>query len=274
MTDHTTPKAKPNPAFLVTQIRGSHDLHNTNQHLQPSDVPTNQPAQPRHPRHPNDPTTSFPLTNRSARCRGSTPSFTKTIKGPAILADASTQCQRVDDQPSAPIALLLADSVSKPNPEPPVELNRFHSDSRSDHAAPMQHQPMQCQPMLLQPMQRQPMQRQPMQCDPMDRSKQQPRMSTCRHLRRKHAWKRMVPAPQFLSSGPIAQPIPMRSTHAATGPKPVEDRFLNALGILALGLIVATAAGFGLLVVTQSHIEALAPFLSQPDAASPTTLTP
>jgi predicted amino acid dehydrogenase len=53
-------------------------------------------------------------------------------------------------------------------------------------------------------------------------------------------------------------------------PKPVEDRLLNAMAVLTLGVIVTAVAGFSFLVVTESRVEALAPFISQPWAAPPT----
>jgi len=50
----------------------------------------------------------------------------------------------------------------------------------------------------------------------------------------------------------------------------MEDRFLSAFAILIVGLLVALGAGLSFLIVSESRIEALAPYISQPWATSPT----
>ena len=65
-------------------------------------------------------------------------------------------------------------------------------------------------------------------------------------VRRKHTWRPMVSPPRFSHPRPIAKPFHRCLDPASRRLVPVEDRLRNALGILALGLLLTTAAGIGL----------------------------
>ncbi len=230
MADRDDPSKLPNPAFLQTRVLGSRNLADIDYD---DDQPTGSHRSERPPRQGPPPQVApedvFYLTDRPPRA-AALPAFSDTLPGPGHHETA-----RTDLPPVAPV---------------PSEVS------------PLAHSPLPPAPAATPPIP-------PSQSLPVPLVARASRPCPRRPTKRKHAWKRVVPPPRFPPSEPLARPVPIRPDVLADVPKPVEDRLLNALAVLTLGVIVAALAGFSFLVVTESRVDALAPFISQPWAAAP-----
>ncbi len=231
MADRDDPNKRPNPAFLQTRVLGSRNLADIDYD---DDQPTGSHTSERPPRQGPPPQVApedvFYLTDRPPRAAAALPSFSDTLPGPA-----NHETARADLPPVAPV---------------PREVS------------PLAHSPLPPMPSVALPVPSS-------QSLPMPLVARASRPCPRRPVKRRHTWKRVLPPPRFPPSEPLAKPVPVRPDVLGDGPKPVEDRLLNALAVLTLGMIVTALAGFSFLVVTQSRVEALAPFISQPWAASP-----
>ena len=78
----------------------------------------------------------------------------------------------------------------------------------------------------------------------------------------KHPWKKVHPVPRFPKSYPLRRPIPVPPSALVDDRKPVEDRLLNAIGILLIGSAVAVGGSMALLAVTDTDRNTL-PALQQ-----------
>ena len=92
--------------------------------------------------------------------------------------------------------------------------------------------------------------------------------------RRRHVWKPVVPPPRFPPSAPLARPTPLSAAARKPGPKPVEDRLLNALGVFFVGASLTLLAGWAFLMVTNTRVVALSEFITDPNHPLPSFSAP
>jgi hypothetical protein len=247
MADRDDDKKFPNPEFLKTRTLGSRHLADIDYE---DEVPTGVDHRSERPPPAGappkaDPNDVYYLTDRPPRAK--LPSFTDTALGPGSL-----ETPRSDLPPVVP------------SPRPPQE-RRIESTARS----PLAHSPM--PPGLQAPTSDLP----PVHAPP-DFSPSLPMPLVSRSVRpkargrkRKHVWKAVVPPPRFPPSEPLARVIPPGPQALLPGPKPVEDRLLNALGVLFVGVVVAFLAGWSFLIVTNTRTAALSEFITEPNHPLP-----
>ncbi|HQK19818.1 MAG TPA: hypothetical protein PLJ27_20330 [Polyangiaceae bacterium] len=234
MADREDPNKLPPGAFTRTRILGSRNLADLDYD---DENPTGthrseRPANPdTHPAPRVGPDDVFYLTDRN-RQEERLPAFIDTIPGPGSLDTAPANLP-----PVAPIAPKALQHVAVPPtvPQPQPSHQRIHPTR-------LPSIPKATTTSRFRPRRRKP----------------------------KHVWKRVVPPPRFPPSESFARPMALHRSALPALPKPMEDRFLSAFAILIVGLLVALGAGLSFLIVSESRIEALAPYISQPWATSPT----
>lgn len=248
-------KKFPHPEFLKTKTLGSRDLADIDyedeaptgvDHRSERPPPAGGPPRP-------DPNDVYYLTDRPEP-RAKLPSFADTAPGPGSAEPPPRELPPVAPAPRHP----------SPPQQPPATSPLAHSPVPPGMQASTSNLPPVHTPELSPFTKPVPL---------VARSKRSMRPKG-RKGGRKHVWKPVVPPPRFPPSEPLARPAPPGPAARAPGPKPVEDRLLNALGVLFVGASLTLLAGWAFLTVTDTRVAALSEFITDPNHPLPSFSAP
>ncbi len=250
MSDHDEPKKFPNPAFLKTRTLGSRNLADIDYDDEgPTGVnhTSERPPRAASAQANTDPNDIYFLTDRPP-AKAKLPSFQDTAPGPGSLETPRNDLPPVAPLPRARPASAVSAVAHSPFPPVPGHPSQPWPPIATRTATAQTSQPTPgvaaSAPIPL-----------------VARTSSRPKP---KKVRRKGPWKAVVPPPRFPKSEPLFRVVSPRPEAIIPSPKPVEDRLLNALGILLLGLLVTALAGFAFLTVTDTRTQALSSFITKP----------